>query len=90
MTIIKGQSAYYYLRAAPILNRRFMESAATQAKRKEIVTSKEIEVARRTEFGRTNFAATYQKNFYRTGMSRSGLGEREREPAPHDFAKTHL
>lgn len=74
-----------------MLNKNFMESAATQAKKKEIITSKEIEVARRTEYGRTNFAATYQKSFYKAGMNRTGsLKEQEREPLKHDFARTHL
>ena len=73
-----------------------MNSAATEAKRKEIITSKQIEVARRTEFGRTNFAATYQKNFYRTNMNtmhKIGMEQQrmdDKDSVRGGFAKTHL
>ena len=82
MTIIRSQSAYYFLRASPILDKKFMGSAATQAKRRDLISSKEMEVARRAEFARTTFAGTYMKSYYKTGgfADRSGKG---------DFSKTH-
>ncbi len=103
IAIIHSQSAHYFLRAAPILDKRFMQSAATQAKRREMISSKEIEIARRAEFAKTTLVLIGLSWGYRlNGTFRQRSPYKTQSQFPRlgatggasgmvpNFAKTHL
>ena len=87
---ISSAQSVHYSKSEAISDEKFMNSWATKAKKKEMMTSKEIEVARRTEYRRVNLAATYQKSFYNTGMTRIGSSKEQEREARHEFARTHI
>ena len=90
MRNISSAQSVHYSKSEAISDEKFANSWATKVKKKEIITSKEMEVARRTEYERVNLAATYQKSFYNTGMTKiESLKEQERERR-HEFARTHV
>lgn len=66
-----------------------MGSAATQAKKRDLITSKEIEISRRAEFARTTTMIGSQfKSLYKTGNLASGENKQSKfGMSAQDFGK---
>ena len=69
-----------------------MGSAATQAKKRDLITSKEIEISRRAEFARsTTLIGGHLKSYYKNGAMGATDNNKQSKfgMSGMDFAKTH-